>query len=400
MKAYNNFQREFTHLEMLHASTLYAYDEAILRSTQNAKEGYLNKKEPVFRKLAGGNEFRLASNLKALHNKYKHSFRTILRETIFVRAISVLEVFLIDAVRKILVARKDLFTQSKIVTLSYPHLISFNNSSEILSYIINNECRNLHNGGFKEICNYFRNRLKIELNNFKEPLKIIFEYHDKRHLIVHRLGLTDKEYRHKYNTNIKRVNINEKYLISAFKNIRAFCEFVLNESTIIINSTDNLLNQTDESFATIALKTLDKKGNEAIKKNYIFSFDDNIVQLKDLSLQTIKETEDIFNLIISGDINYLKRYIAILKKLDLNKSIEIINIELNEAKPSKKKNVTVSVEMFEKIRTHLPAQPWEKGMHKIIASKLGVSNNIVQAVIKKLISDGVFKHQMDGRIIE
>lgn len=400
MKAYNNFQREFTHLEMLHASTLYAYDEAILRSTQNAKEGYLNKKEPVFRKLAGGNEFRLASNLKALHNKYKDSFRTILRETIFVRTISVLEVFLIDAVREILVARKDLFTQDKIVTLSYPHLISFNNSSEILSYIINNECRNLHNGGFKEICNYFRNRLKIELNNFKEPLKIIFEYHDKRHLIVHRLGLTDKEYRHKYNTNIKRVNINEKYLISAFKNIRAFCEFVLNESTIIINSTDNLLNQTDESFATIALKTLDKKGNEAIKKNYIFSFDDNIVQLKDLRLQTIKETEDIFNLIISGDINYLKRYIAILKKLDLNKSIEIINIELNEAKPSKKKNVTVSVEMFEKIRTHLPAQPWEKGMHKIIASKLGVSNNIVQAVIKKLISDGVFKHQMDGRIIE
>nr|MDA3834470.1 hypothetical protein [Spirochaetales bacterium] len=141
-------------------------------------------------------------------------------------------------------------------------------------------------------------------------------------------------------------------------------------------------------------------GNEAIKKNYIFSFDDNIVQLKDLSLQTIKETEDNFNLIISGDINYLKRYIAILKKLDLNKSIEIINIELNEAKPSKKKNVTVSVEMFEKIRTHLPAQPWEKGTHKIIASKFGVSNKIVQAVIKKLINDGVFKHQVDGRIIE
>jgi hypothetical protein len=288
MKGYNNFQTEFTHLEMLHASTLYAYDEAILRSTQNAKEGYLNKKEPVFRKLAGGNEFRLASNLKALHNKYKDSFRTILRETIFVRTISVLEVFLIDAVREILVARKDLFTQDKIVTLSYPHLISFNNSSEILSYIINNECRNLHNGGFKEICKYFRNRLKIELNNFKEPLKIIFEYHDKRHLIVHRLGLTDKEYRHKYNTNIKRVNINEKYLISAFKNIRAFCEFVLNESTIIINSTDNLLNQTDESFATIALKTLDKKGNEAIKKNYIFSFDDNIMQFKVLPIVKTK----------------------------------------------------------------------------------------------------------------
>ncbi len=404
MEAYDKFQTEFANLEILHAATLFSYDEAILHTKQRAKrganEGYIDRSEPVFRKLSGGNEFKLANNLKALHKKYKQSFRTILRETIFVRAISVLEVFLIDTLREIYLARKDLFINSGVITLSYPHLLSFKNPSEILSYIINKECRNLQNGGFIDISKYFRKSLKVELNNFNGSLKLISEYHDKRHLIVHRLGFTDKEYRHKYNTDIKRVNINEKYLISAFKNIRAFCEFVLNESTKIINSTDNLLNQTDETFATIALKTLDKKGNEAIKKNYSFSFDENIVQLKDLSLQTIKKTDDIYNLIISGDINYLKRYIAILKKLDVNKSIEFINIELTEAKPSKKKNIPLSVEMFEKIRNLLPAQPWEKGIHKIIASKLGVTNKTVQAVIRKLISDGIFKHQVDGRIIE
>jgi len=48
MEAYNNFQTEFSHLEMLHASTLYAYDEAILRSRQKAKEGYINKKTLFF----------------------------------------------------------------------------------------------------------------------------------------------------------------------------------------------------------------------------------------------------------------------------------------------------------------------------------------------------------------
>ena len=399
MEAYNNFQTEFAHLEMLHASTLYAYDLAILCSTQRAKDDYINKEDPVFRTLAGGNEFRLADTLKELHDKYKKSYRTILRETIFVRAISVLEVFLIDAIREILLARKDLLIKNDIITISYPHLISFNNSSEILSYIINNECRNLHNGGFKE-CKYFRNRLKIELNNFKEPLKLIFEYHDKRHLIVHRLGLTDKEYRHKYNTNTKQVDINEKYLINAFINIRAFCEFVLNESTRIIYSTDNLLGQINEAFATITLKTLDQKGDEAIQKNYIFPFDDSIVKLKDLSLQIIEEAEDIFNLIISGNINYLERYIAILKKLDFDKSIEIIKIELKKANPPKKKNIKFSIEMFDKIRNILPEQPWEKGIHKIIAGKLGVSSITVRAVIRKLISDGVFKHQVDGRIID
>jgi hypothetical protein len=45
MEAYNNFQTEFSHLEMLHASTLYAYDEAILRTRQRAKEDYITKKD-------------------------------------------------------------------------------------------------------------------------------------------------------------------------------------------------------------------------------------------------------------------------------------------------------------------------------------------------------------------
>jgi hypothetical protein len=122
--------------------------------------------------------------------------------------------------------------------------------------------------------------------------------------------------------------------------------------------------------------------------------------LKDLSLQIIEEAEDIFNLIISGNINYLERYIAILKKLDFDKSIEIIKIELKKANPPKKKNIKFSIEMFDKIRNILPEQPWEKGIHKIIAGKLGVSSITVRAVIRKLISDGVFKHQVDGRIID
>lgn len=398
MEAYNNFKQEINHLEMLHAATLFSYDETILRSTQRAKDGFIDKEEPIFRTLAGGTEFKLADNLKSLHNKYKLSFRIILRENIFVRAISALEVFLIDAVREILLTRKDLLIKHDIVTLSYPHLLSFENSSEILSYIVNNECRNLHNGGFKEISKYFRNRLKIELNNFNEPLKLIFEYHDKRHLIVHRLGLTDKEYRHKYNTKIKQVDIDEKYLLSAFKNIRAFCEFVLNESEKVIIVNNNDLDKADLPRATIALKILDMTGYEVIKGNFVFSFDDNIVQLKDLSLQTIEEN-DIYSLIISGDINYLKRYISILKNYEIKKSLEIINIDLIENKQTKKKNVPMSPEIIEKITNLLPTQPWETGIHKIIAKKLNISSTVVRAVIKNLIRDGIFKHQINGKII-
>jgi ribosomal protein S25 len=167
----------------------------------------------------------------------------------------------------------------------------------------------------------------------------------------------------------------------------------------IINSADSFISQSDDSFVQIAVKTLDKKGLEAIKKNYIFSFDDNVIQLKDLSLQSIKVTDDIYNLIISGNINFLKRYIAILKKLETKKSIEINNIELTEVKQTKRKNIPISNEMFEKIKNYVPPQPWEKGMHKMIASKFGISHTLAQAVIRKLISDGVFKPQVNGQII-
>jgi hypothetical protein len=61
MDSYDKFQAEFAHLEMLLASTLYAYDETILRSIQRAKDVYNDIKEPIFRKLAGGNEFKLAN---------------------------------------------------------------------------------------------------------------------------------------------------------------------------------------------------------------------------------------------------------------------------------------------------------------------------------------------------
>lgn len=402
MNSYDKFQTEFDHLEMLLASTLYAYDETILSSTQSAKDGHIDRKKPFFRTLVGGNEFKLANTLKQLHSKYRKDFRTILRETIFVRSISVLEVFLIDTVREILLVRKDLLLNIQNIKISYPHLLSFKNASEILTYIINKECRSLQSGGFLEITKYFRNRLKIEFNNFTEPIRLIFEYHDKRHLIVHRLGLTDREYRHKYATKDKKINISEKYLISSFKVVRAFCDFVLKESQQLINSVDSFHSQSDDSFVRIAVKPLDKKGLTAINKGYIFSFDDNVIQLKDLSLQSIKATDDSYNLSISGDISFLKRYIAILKKLEINKSLEIINIELTEVKQSKRKRkkIPISNEIFAKIKNHVPPQPWEKGMHKIIASKLGVSNKIVQAVIRKLISEGVFKDQIDGIIIE
>ena len=109
MKPYNNFIKEIEQLEILHASTLYAYDETILHTRLRKKDGFLDKNDTIIRTLSGHNNFTLAKNLQELHNRYKKDFRVILRETLFVRAISVLEVFLVDTIREILLNRTDLF---------------------------------------------------------------------------------------------------------------------------------------------------------------------------------------------------------------------------------------------------------------------------------------------------
>ena len=62
--------------------------------------------------------------------------------------------------------------------------------------------------------------------------------------------------------------------------------------------------------------------------------------------------------------------------------------------------IELTDEVVEKVQSLLPDQPWPKHIHKSVAQKLGVSNATVQKAIRKLIRDGVFKEQIDGKLYE
>ncbi|EIO4098091.1 hypothetical protein RAX57_004496 [Vibrio parahaemolyticus] len=57
-------------------------------------------------------------------------------------------------------------------------------------------------------------------------------------------------------------------------------------------------------------------------------------------------------------------------------------------------------EFLELVRNKLPAQPWEKHIHKKIAKQLSVSNASVSKAIDRLIARGVFKDQIDGALYD
>ncbi|MCL1038217.1 hypothetical protein L2750_13785 [Shewanella submarina] len=58
---------------------------------------------------------------------------------------------------------------------------------------------------------------------------------------------------------------------------------------------------------------------------------------------------------------------------------------------------TVIDDVFvENVKVELPDQPWQQGIHKVVANKLGVSHTSVQKAIQVLVLRGDFKEQKDG----
>lgn len=62
--------------------------------------------------------------------------------------------------------------------------------------------------------------------------------------------------------------------------------------------------------------------------------------------------------------------------------------------------IELTEEIVEKVQSLLPVQPWPKHVHKSVAQNLGLSNATVQKAIRKLIRDGIFKEQIDGKLYE
>lgn len=60
--------------------------------------------------------------------------------------------------------------------------------------------------------------------------------------------------------------------------------------------------------------------------------------------------------------------------------------------------VDLTEEIIELVRKALPAQPWPKGIHKVVGTELSIPNSLVRKAIAELIKRGMFKLQIDGEL--
>jgi hypothetical protein len=123
-----------------------------------------------------------------------------------------------------------------LVELKQSDILSAKSTTEIFNKIINKELRRLSSGGFSEIVKYYKKTLLIDIAEIKPKREIIEEYHQRRHLLVHRLGKTDQFYRDRYNFSEPNITVEKYYLEHCFEDFREFAHEIHNQIKIKLDN--------------------------------------------------------------------------------------------------------------------------------------------------------------------
>ena len=212
--AYKHLLIELRRLKRVHGATILSYQRTIEYIQNQLRIQEIDGKSKITVYIAG-EEYIVESSPFALLHRLPEKYPSILRESLFVRAISQFETFLVDMVWEISKRTKEPFKEQN--KLSYPQaqLLSFQSIDELFNDIIQNECRQLTSRGFAYIANYYKSRFGIDFSNASPNISSIREMHERRHLFVHRLGVIDERYRQMFAPDLSvgdHLNISEKYL--------------------------------------------------------------------------------------------------------------------------------------------------------------------------------------------
>ncbi len=392
LSSYRVLQSELKNLSGFYNDTILAYQQALYVL-------HLRYESPTdFDRELKKNGITWSSDQKKTRKlSQRNKTESILHELILVRAISALETFLTDAIRDIFVVTKIPFMDKEVRhNLSQEELIANNSPTKIYSRIINKETRKLTSGGFNEFIKYYKKRFNIDLSSIDPGYKIMNEYHDRRHILVHRLGKTDEIYRKKYHTEDKKLTVDSSYVNSLLTDIKTFSiEVEKLVNSVITNSTSNSSTYNARYIADILF--LKQEMPSCLQPNYQFWADDEYVVMSDILVGTSHTDDGKVRHYFNGSNRALIKIQRYLKNEQKKQTISV-NVVVNLIRKNHYK--VVSEEVLKEIEKQLPKQPWPTGIHKEIAKNLGVTNQTVSSVIDMLISKGVFKNQVNGEIID
>lgn len=400
MKAQQYFKNEINRLTTFYKATNYSYEQI---------EAILNSWKKNHYKFDVPNETGLIVNQSHFY-KTKHNFKAEIKknllEIIFVRVLSALEVFFVDLIRDAFLENKEPFKKQDIqVQFTQAELLSIKSLAEVFNKVISKECHKLTSGGFTDIIKYYKKHFDIDLSSFAPGKSKLEEYHERRHLLVHRLGKTDQQYRDKYNTTKHGITVEEDYLFGCINDFLSFTEMVNNQMKYKLQNefvSRAKKGKLIERKLTLKVELLTNKKPDFFEPNFEFWAIDDFSVFSNILDDKIVGDENKMEITISGTFSQIKSYSRIIRRAQKKKEI---GLDITEEKLIQPQNITktptvLDEDLLNKIKDKLPAQPWEKSVHKKVAAELGIKNALVSIAIQQLIAKKIFKQQIDGVIIE
>lgn len=280
LNAFKVFNKEINELIKLYKASKYAYI-----NTKNALDIISTHESGRRLSDVGLNiEFSLDFENSDL---FLQNLERDLCELIFVRAISALEVFFVDTLRDIFVISKQPFKNQLQLSLTYGEILSTDSMTKLFNKIINKECRALSNGGFNEIVKYYKKNLKVDLSNLQPSKERMQEYHDVRHLFVHRLGKVDSNFRKKYKLSNKKsgISVTPELLFIFFSDIQSFVSKTHELVILRLSDFTSVEAMVREPDLKIEYSITVKTSKDLIFLNPSFEFwvDDDLLTLQNFS---------------------------------------------------------------------------------------------------------------------
>lgn len=383
MKSYDRFVREIYDIQRWLHTTIYSYKVASSTlSTRLENDENVDHDVAEAFKEAGYNAFSLIHRLSTDNIKK-------CKELALIRSISALEVYLIDSIHEVFCSNKSPFMKEIVVEYHLGEILACSNIEQLHEKYIENICRQLHSGGFDHVKKFYKSRFNIDFTKFNTSidstnygLTQIQQYHERRHLIIHRLGKTDEQYRKKYNSSETAIRLDENDLAIFLKVILSFAHHINGkmEEYITTNPPENSVEIKVEIIDTDVIEIFDPSFSIPVKKN-------TSLPLSVLLKGKEYESDSVFIIKLHGTFMYIRKYYKMLQKVASSGRIKILSYETVSQIPDKRKIKQYAWADVEKVIELLPEKPWPKNIHKEIAQNLGWSNAKVFGIINNIVNE-------------
>jgi hypothetical protein len=375
---FNQFRSEVSLLESLYFASRYSADVAARELRNGKADGSLDLAEPIH--TVDTIEEYDAPNGYAVHKYLRRHYLKSLREVILVRLVSTLEVFLVDTVEHLFFSRKDLFSRNEKIELHYGEVISADSITEIWSKLIQRECRRLQNQGFGEVRKFYLQRFGVDFAVSRASIAKLEEMHDRRHILVHRLGKSDAYYRHKYNSSEVRLPVSETYLLEAFRAALGFANYIDRECGRLAKESRSSTYDPRAYRVRLDLVDIDDSALGLVDEGFQIFIDEDAVKLGDL-LESKLQTRNEVSIVLSGEISFVRAYLKVVKRAQRARTLVL----QERTVLSQGHHCSLDDEEVKNVARRLPSRPWPKHVHKSIAEELGFSNKQVSSAISLIL---------------